>query len=149
MMSRRVNLSSLKDMNFWMREKEEVEIVDFLIQVKDCMVGYYSVVQYVDCTFTVSQLTASNSSQDYLLTSSSTSSPQANALRHYPSVPSHTLQALQGQIRTIVSKLPEDLQSCLKPSFMQWLRLIPIQSGNEAMPHQDPDYGSLTLTGYT
>ena len=25
-------------MNFWMREKEEVEIVDFLIQVKDCMV---------------------------------------------------------------------------------------------------------------
>ena len=29
---------SLKDVNFWMREKEEVEIVDFLIQVKDCVV---------------------------------------------------------------------------------------------------------------
>jgi len=29
---------SLKDMNFWMREKEEVEIVDFLIQAKDCVV---------------------------------------------------------------------------------------------------------------
>ena len=48
-----------------MREKEEVEIVDFLIQVKDCMVGYHSVVQYVGCTFTVSQLTASNCSQDH------------------------------------------------------------------------------------
>ena len=33
-----MHVFSLKDVNFWMREKEEVEIVDFLIQVKDCVV---------------------------------------------------------------------------------------------------------------
>ena len=27
-----------QDVNFWMRDKQEVEIVDFLIQVKDCVV---------------------------------------------------------------------------------------------------------------
>ena len=43
-------------MNFWMREKEEVEIVDFLIQVKDCMVsrGDYRAAQYFDSKISVS-----------------------------------------------------------------------------------------------
>lgn len=57
--------------------------------------------------------------QIHVLDSNLLISLQANAMKHYPSVPSHTLQALQGQIRTIVSKLPEDLQSCLKPTFIQ------------------------------
>ena len=43
-----------------MREKEEVEIVDFLIQVKDCMVSrsYCCAAQYFDSKISVSQLTA-------------------------------------------------------------------------------------------
>lgn len=67
------------DVNFWMRDKQEVEIVDFLIQVKDCV---------------------------------------SNILMHHPSAPPPALQALQAQIRTVVSKLPEDLQSCLSPNFL-------------------------------
>lgn len=29
----------MQDMTFWMRDKTEVEVVDFLIQVKECMVS--------------------------------------------------------------------------------------------------------------
>ena len=141
-------------MNFWMREKEEVEIVDFLIQVKDCMVrrgsciwGYYCTTLYFGSRISVSQVYHLPGIGLKITISCATSSPQANALRHYPSVPSHTLQALQSQIRTIVTKLPEDLQSCLKPSFVQWhivLSLIPVQFGNEAIPC----FGSLTLVSF-
>ncbi|XP_064399646.1 protein DENND6A-like [Halichondria panicea] len=70
------------DMMFWMRDKAEVEVVDFLLQVKDCM---------------------------------------AAAFKSHPSVPQQTLQALQKQIRTVLSKLPEDLQSCLTTTFTLYL----------------------------
>jgi hypothetical protein len=66
------------DIGFWMRDKQEVEIVDFLLQVKDCV---------------------------------------SRATQQYPSVPPQTIHLLQSQIRTIISKLPEDLQSCLKSTF--------------------------------
>ena len=44
---------------------------------------------------------------------------QSNALKHYPSVPSQTLNVLQTQLKAVVSKLPEDLQSCLKTAFSE------------------------------
>ncbi|CAI8056546.1 Protein DENND6B [Geodia barretti] len=66
------------DIGFWMRDKQEVEIVDFLLQVKECL---------------------------------------SRATRQYPSVSAQTVHTLQSQIRTIISSLPEDLQSCLKSSF--------------------------------
>ena len=44
---------------------------------------------------------------------------QSNALKHYPSVPSQTLNVLQTQLKAVLSKLPEDLQSCLKTAFSE------------------------------
>ena len=34
-------IDSFQDMTFWMRDKEEVEIVDFLLQVKASMVSEF------------------------------------------------------------------------------------------------------------
>lgn len=67
------------DVSFWMRDKQEVEIVDFLIQVRECL---------------------------------------TTAQQQHPSIPPATLHGVQTLMQLVVSKLPEDLQSCLRASFM-------------------------------
>ena len=107
-----------------MRDKQEVEIVDFLLQVKASMVTktvlvlcnnliHHNRVMILSLSSTSHSLSLSL----FLSLSPPLSLTQSNALKQYPSVPSQTLNVLQTQLKAVVSKLPEDLQSCLKTAF--------------------------------
>ena len=125
-----------------MRDKQEVEIVDFLLQVKDCVVSnsptsaaiwvaiFPFFLPLFCCPITFSFLpqllyALPLSLSPFCLTLASSSLPpslppsllQSRATKQYPSVPPQTLHTLQSQIKTIISRLPEDLQSCLKSLF--------------------------------
>ncbi len=90
-------------MSFWIRDKQEVEVVDFLIQVKESIVS-------LPATILSPFLTAIHISLHHTHT-------QATALKHYPTIPGPTLQTLQAQLKSVLDKLPEDLQSCLRATF--------------------------------
>ena len=139
-----------------MRDKQEVEVVDFLLQVKDCVVSATlaavhgtlwnaNTLKLNEFPSPPSPASPHSPPPPLLLSLSSFSfipspahshppspfmpsflpfpspspliSLQSRATKQYPSVPPQTIHVLQSQIRTIISRLPEDLQSCLKSTF--------------------------------
>ena len=82
---------------FWTRGKQEIEVVDFLIRMKECMVS--------ETICTVLLLYKVVYTQD-----------AANRSHHTPINPL-LVHALHTQARSIISKLPEDLQLVLSNYF--------------------------------
>lgn len=91
-------ISNIKDVMFWTRGKQEIEVVDFLIRMKECMVSETDRMIYM-------------LSHKFIHTQE-----LANKSQHMPINPL-LVQALHAQAKAILSKLPDDLQLVLSSYF--------------------------------
>ena len=81
---------------FWTRGKQEVEVVDFLIRMKECMVGELNVMLYCYTNFYIQEMAGKS---------------------HHTPINPLLVQALRSQAKSILSKLPDDLQLVLSNYF--------------------------------
>ena len=81
---------------FWTRGKQEIEVVDFLIRMKDCMVSEPNLLICFHSSFYIQEM--------------------ASKSQHAPINPL-LVQALRAQAKSILSKLPDDLQLVLSNYF--------------------------------
>ena len=81
---------------FWTRGKQEIEVVDFLIRMKDCMVRMPNLLIHCYTSFYIQEMASKS---------------------QHTSINPLLVQALRSQAKSILSKLPDDLQLVLSNYF--------------------------------